>query len=219
MKNILPWAPGTDKCRTPPPCRDDRHSMLVAAVTVGLGGAGLLRHLDEPLHSGVVVPGLQAGEVHLAGLGEAPHNLAGLAGRHADHVVVGVFHARHLQHHRVVLLQFLGRAQHQLVLNRAGVLHDEAHRLTLPDRDLGRGEAHVVGHVNVDRARDLGGFAGHADGVAVAVAVSVAVGSFGGGRGSGMVYAVMGLAGEGGERDKRGCDGDERLFHGNSLLN
>mmetsp|Transcript_53125 Transcript_53125/g.124250 ORF Transcript_53125/g.124250 Transcript_53125/m.124250 type:complete len:203 (+) Transcript_53125:242-850(+) len=199
-------------------------SVLVVGVAIRLGGGGLGRTLcsgdgDGTLHPGVVVPGLQAGEVDLVGLGELPDDLTGLARCDGDLVGVRVLHLRELLHELVVLLQLGLSAQHELVLDPTGVLDHEADRFALLDVQAGRREAHVVGHVNVDRARDLGGFAGHADGVAVAVAVSVAVGSFGGGRGSGMVYAVMGLAGEGGERDKRGCDGDERLFHGNSLLN
>jgi hypothetical protein len=58
------------------------------------------------------------------------------------------------------------------MLELAGVVHDETDGLPAPDRDLVRSEAHGVGHLDGDGARDLGCHTRFADGLGSMVMAS-----------------------------------------------
>ena len=115
-----------------------------------------------------------------------------------------MLHLRTFHHGRVVRLEFLRRTQHEFVLHPARVLHDEANRFALAHGEVGRREAHRVGHVDIDGALDLGGNAGLADGLALVVPAGVRARRQGGG------------GPEGKESGERG--GSDRMVHDFPLL-
>lgn len=86
------------------------------AVIIGVGRYRGLSHLHQPLHARVVVAGLRAREIDLAGLGGPLDHLTSLVGLHAYLIVVGMLHLAPLHYHGVVLLELAWRAKHQLVL-------------------------------------------------------------------------------------------------------
>src|SRR5450830_1292139 len=130
---------------------------------------------DAAFHAGVVVAGLQAGEVDDPGLAELPDQFAAVAWRHADLAIVSVFHLRILEHGGVMRLELRGAAEHHFMFEFAAVADHEFDGVAGLDLQLVRRKTHVVVHVDLDDARDLAGDAGPADGVVAMRGCSVMV--------------------------------------------
>ncbi len=126
-------------------CADERATCRHVLVTV-----------EGAYHAGLDMPGDQAGELEIARAVEMPEDGAGSAWRHVGHVGLVVRHVRESLHQLGVRGQLLGRAEHELVHDAAGVADDEPHRLALAHLEAVGTEAHVVAH------RHGEGAAGHA---------------------------------------------------------
>lgn len=120
--------------------------------------------LDFAHHPGLEMAWHQASKLDSTGSIELPYDISALARSRRDHIRFIMSHTRLSAHHRCVFLKLRGCADHQFVLEHAGISQNNADRFTRFHLNMLGRESHRILGPDFDGAADLGRIAGVAGG-------------------------------------------------------